>query len=143
MDTTLEVDRAKDSRTIRVAVQKQKDAEREAPMRFNLEKVADSLVLRSTVMSEPTSDFGAMANPVVELAGRMADERGGSAELKDLVLALMKQANVSDPTARRRINQAIPYGVLNAAITTTGKRIWREPLDSRNNKLGITIKTAG
>ena len=36
-------------------VQKQKDAEREGPMHFNLEKVADSLVLRPTVMADAAS----------------------------------------------------------------------------------------
>lgn len=140
MDTTVEVERDKDGRSIKVAVQKQKDAEREAPMRFSLEKVDDSLVLRPAVTVDPTADFGGITAPIVELACRMAEKRSGNIEFKDLSSALMELSSVSGSTARRKINEAIPEGDLNAVIASNGKRVWQEPVDRRNKRLGVVIK---
>lgn len=143
MDTTVEVERDKDGHSIRVAVQKQKDAERGTPMRFSLEKVGDSLVLRPAVMVDPAADFVGMADPVVELACRMAEARGGSVALKDLIQALAADRGCPAVTARRKIGAAIPEGDLNAVIATNGKRVWREPVDRRNNRLGIIVRMEG
>jgi hypothetical protein len=143
MDTTVEVERDKDGHSIRVAVQKQKDAERETPMRFSLEKVGDSLVLRPAMMVDPAADFVGMADPVVELACRMAEARGGTVALKDLIQALAADRGCPDVTARRKIGVAIPEGDLNAVIAANGKRVWREPVDRRNKRLGIIVRMEG
>jgi hypothetical protein len=140
MDTTVEVERDKDGHSIRVAVQKQKDAERETPMRFSLEKVGDSLVLHSAMMVDPAADFVGMENPVVELACRMAEARGGRVALKDLVHALAADRKCPEVTARRKINAAIPDGELNAVTAASGNRVWQEPLDRRSKKLGIVVR---
>lgn len=140
MDTTVEVERDKGGHSIRVAVQKQKDAEREAPMRFSLEKVGDSLVLHPVMMVQRAADLVELADPVVELARRMAEEGGGSVALKDLVQALAADRNCPEVTARRKISAAIPEGDLNAIIASNGKRIWLEPMDKRNKRLGIVVK---
>jgi hypothetical protein len=140
MDTTVEVERDKDGHSIRVAVQKQKDAEREAPMRFSLETVGDSLVLHPAMMVDPAADFGGVVDPVVELACRMAEERGGTVALKDLVHALAAERGCPEVTARRKIGAAIPDRELNAVTAASGKRVWQEPVDRRNKKLGIVVR---
>jgi len=141
MDTTVEVERDKDRQSIKVAVQKQKDAEREVPMRFNLEKVADSLVLRATVMTDAAGDFDGSLNPTLELACRMAVDRDGTLALKDLVAAIRERDGGSDATVRRKIRDAIPDGRKCAAVTADGQRVWLEPVNSNNAKLGIVVRT--
>lgn len=145
MDTTVEVERAGDGRSIAVAVRKQKDAEREGPMRFNLEKVAGSLVLRPTVMADAVGDFRGRTDPIVELARQMASERGGSVPLKELAEAVCERDGVADKTARRRIDEAIPKdrNRNNAKQSADGGLVWQEPADPRNPKLGILVKTEG
>ncbi|WP_399697543.1 AAA family ATPase [Xenophilus sp.] len=143
MDTTVEVDRDKDRRAITVTVQKQKDAERETPMRFNLEKVADSLVLRPTVMADAVGDFDGGADTTLEVARRMAAERGGRIALKELVEFICSRDGVSDKTARRRIEDAIPKGREGSVTTVGGWRVWLEPVNSSNPKLGIVVRTEG
>ncbi|EKU26058.1 AAA family ATPase [Xanthomonas graminis] len=143
MDTTVEVERASDGRSIKVAVKKQKDAERESPMRFNMEKVCDSLVLRPTVMEAAPGDFGAAMDPILELARQEANERGGSIPLKELVAIVCERDGVSDKTARRKIEKAVPEGRSNARASIDGFMVWQEPGDERNPKLGIQVRTEG
>lgn len=155
MDTTVEVDRDKDRRAITVTVQKQKDAERELPMRFGLERVElpgdaewngkppSSLVLRPTVMAEGAGGIDGETEPVVALAHRMAHEHGGSIALKELVEFLCSRDNVSDKTARRRIEEAIPKGRENAVAPFDGQCVWLEPVNSSNPKLGIVVRAEG
>ncbi|MCU1058953.1 AAA family ATPase [Stenotrophomonas acidaminiphila] len=143
MDTTVEVERASDGRSIKVTVKKQKDAERESPMRFNLEKVGDSLVLRPTVMDVPEGEFVGGMNPILELARQKANERGGSIPLKELAAIICERDSVSDKTARRKIEQAVPDGRSNAKATIDGFMVWLEPIDARNPKLGILVRTEG
>jgi len=143
MDTTVEVERDKDKRSIIVRVQKQKDAEREPPMRFNMEKMGDSLVLRPTVMVDATGDFGGAMDPILELARQEANERGGSIPLKELVAIVCERDGVSDKTARRKIEQAVPDGRSNAKASIDGFMVWLEPMDERNPKLGILVRTEG
>lgn len=127
MDTTVEVVRSTDGGSIEVRVRKQKDAEREPPMRFNLEKVADSLVLRATVMADAASDFA--GDPIRAMAREMA--KGGRVALKDLVEALVSRDGVSDRTARRRIEAAIPEG-RDSASASNGALVWRERTDGNS-----------
>lgn len=145
MDTTVEVERATDGHSIKVAVHKQKDAERESPIRFNLEKVADSLVLRQTVAADAAGDFDGRADLIVELARQMASERGGSVPLKELAEAVCERDGVADKTARRRIEEAIPKHCTrdNAKQSADGGLVWQEPADPRNPKLGILVRTEG
>ncbi|HEF4747423.1 TPA: AAA family ATPase [Burkholderia multivorans] len=143
MDTTVEVERDGDGRAITVAVRKQKDTEREPPMRFNLEKVADSLVLRPTVMADAAGEFDGGADTTVEVARRMAAERGGRIALKELVEFICSRDACSDKTARRRIEDAIPKGRGSAATAVGGSLVWLEPVNSSNPKLGIVVRTEG
>ncbi|WP_282271088.1 AAA family ATPase [Stenotrophomonas sp. PS02298] len=143
MDTTVEVERASDGRSIKVAVKKQKDAERESPMRFNMEKVGDSLVLRPTVMDAAPGDFGGGMDPILELARQEANERGGSIPLKEMAAIICERDGVSDKTARRKIEQAVPDGRSNARASIDGFMVWLEPIDPRNPKLGILVRTEG
>lgn len=143
MDTTVEVERASDGRSIRVTVKKQKDAERESPMRFNMEKVGDSLVLRPTVMVDAQGEFGGAMDPILELARQEANERGGSIPLKEMVAIVCERDGVSDKTARRKIEQAVPDGRSNARATVDGFMVWLEPMDERNPRLGILVRTEG
>lgn len=143
MDTTVEVERASDGRSIKVAVKKQKDAERESPMRFNMEKVDDSLVLRPTVMDIAQGDFGGGMDPILELARQEANERGGSIPLKELAEIVCARDGGADATARRKIRSAIPDGRSNAKASIDGFMVWLEPMDSRNPRLGILVRTEG
>ncbi|WP_329890297.1 AAA family ATPase [Stenotrophomonas muris] len=143
MDTTVEVERHTDKQSIRVTVKKQKDAEREPPMHFNMEKVGDSLVLRPTVMADAQGDFGGGIDPILELARQEANERGGSIALKELVAIICERDDVSDKTARRKIEQAVPDGRSNARASIDGFMVWLEPMDPRNPRLGIVVRTAG
>ena len=141
MDTTVEVERATDGHSIKVAVHKQKDAEREGPMRFNLEKVADSLVLRPTVMADAAADFGGRTDSIVELARETAGERG-TFPLKELVGIVMDRDGVADKTARRRIEKAIPEGRDSAVLAADGGLVWLERVD--NNPRGeLVVRTSG
>lgn len=143
MDTTVEVERDSDGRSIKVAVKKQKDAEREPPMRFNMEKVGDSLVLRPTVMADAQGEFGGAMDPILELARQEANGRGGGIPLKDLVAIVCERDGVSDKTARRKIEQAVPDGRSNARTSIDGFLVWLEPMDERNPRLGILVRTEG
>ncbi|HTN88826.1 MAG TPA: AAA family ATPase [Sorangium sp.] len=143
MDTTVEVERATDGRSIKVAVKKQKDAEHEPPMRFNMEKAGESLVLRATVMADAAGDFGGGMDPILELARQSADERGGSIPLKELAAIVCERDGVADKTARRKIEAAVPDGRSNARASIDGRMVWLEPMDSRNPKLGILVRTEG
>lgn len=143
MDTTVEVERASDGHSIKVAVKKQKDAEREPSMRFNMEKAGDSLVLRPTVMVDTQADFGGAMDPILELARQEANERGGSIPLKELVSIVCERDGVSDKTARRKIEQAVPDGRSNARASIDGFLVWLEPMDERNPRLGILVRTEG
>jgi len=143
MDTTVEVERDSDGRSIKVAVKKQKDAEREPPMRFNMEKVGDSLVLRPTVMADAQGEFGGAMEPILELARQEANERGGCIPLKELAAIVCERDSVSDKTARRKIEKAVPEGRSNARASIDGFMVWQEPADERNPKLGILVRTEG
>lgn len=143
MDTTVEVERASDGHSIKVTVKKQKDAERESPMRFNMEEVGDSLVLRPTVMADAQGDFGGAMDPILELARQEANERGGSIPLKELAEIICTRDGGADATARRKIRGAIPDGRSNARASIDGFLVWLEPMDERNPKLGILVRTEG
>ncbi len=143
MDTTVEVERASDGHSIKVTVKKQKDAEREPPMRFNMEKVGDSLVLRPTVMADAQGEFGGAMDPILELARQEANERGGSIPLKELAEIICARDGGADATARRKIRGAIPDGRSNARASIDGFLVWLEPMDERNPKLGILVRTEG
>ncbi len=143
MDTTVEVERHTDGHSIKVTVKKQKDAEREPPMRFNMEKVGDSLVLRPTVMVDAQGEFGGAMDPILELARQEANERGGSIPLKELAAIVCERDGVADKTARRKIEAAIPDGRGNAKASIDGFMVWLEPMDARNPRLGILVRTEG
>lgn len=143
MDTTIEVERSTDGRSLVAAVKKQKDAEREVPMRFNLEKVAESLVLRATVMADAAGEFDGRADLTLELARQIAAERGGRVALKELAEILCQRDGVSDKTARRRIEDAVPKGRDNARASGDGGVVWQEPANASNPKLGIDVRTEG
>ncbi|MCW4456408.1 AAA family ATPase [Flavobacterium sp. MXW15] len=143
MDTTVEVERASDGRSIKMTVKKQKDAEREPPMRFNMEKVGDSLVLRPTVMADAQGEFSGAMDPILELARQEANERGGSIPLKELAEIICARDGGADATARRKIRGAIPDGRSNSRASIDGFLVWLEPMDERNPKLGILVRTEG
>lgn len=134
MDTTIEVARDTDGRAVTVAVRKQKDAEREGPIRFNLEKVSDSLVLKQTMMADPDADFVEYYNPILELACKMVQEAGGELDFKNLVDAVAREHSQSERTARRVIEKVIHKGRENAVITENGTAVWLERLG--NNPKG-------
>ncbi|WP_278390901.1 AAA family ATPase [Stutzerimonas kunmingensis] len=139
MDTTIEVERMKDRYAIDVAVRKQKDAEKDPGIRFNLEKVGDSLVLHPSVMAAAEEDFA--VDPIVELACELANDKDGTVGLKELVEAVCSRLGVADKTARRKIADAIPSGRENAVTTNQGKLIWQQPVEVRNPKRGILVIT--
>ena len=127
MDATVEVERDKDGRAITVRVQKQKDAEREAPMRFNLEKVADSLVLRPTVMADAASDFADEATPNDGLLA-LACELGataGTLKAADLTDAAIKRLGLSKSSAQRAVADKVPEGRIDAVRAAwDGRHFW-------------------
>lgn len=127
MDTTVEVDRDKDGRAITMRVQKQKDAEREGPMRFNLEKVADSLVLRPTVMADAASDFADEATPNDGLLA-LACELGatvGTLKAADLTDAAIKRLGLSKSSAQRAVADKVPEGRIDAVRAAwDGRHFW-------------------
>lgn len=137
MDTTLEVVRATDGRSMTVSVRKQKDAERDPPMRFGMEKVADSLVLRPTVMADAAEDFSPSTDPILEMAREMAERGGGQVALKDVVAELRKRDGCADKTARLRISKAIPSEL------TYGCPVYLKPIDPANPRNGIVVRLAG
>ncbi len=127
MDTTVEVDRDKDGRAITMRVQKQKDAEREGPMRFNLEKMADSLVLKPTVMDDAASDFGETATQSDGLLA-LACELGaaaGTLKAADLVDAAIKYLGMSKSSAKRAAADKVPEGRIDAVRASwNGRHFW-------------------
>ena len=143
MDTTVEVERATNGRSLVATVKKQKDAEREPPMRFNMEKVGDSLVLRATVMADASGDFSGGMDPILELSRQAAEERGGSIPLKELAEIICSRDGVADKTARRRIERSVPEGREKARASVDGFMVWQEAADPRNPKLGILVRTEG
>jgi hypothetical protein len=124
---------------INVKIYKQKDEEKDPPMRFVLEKVADSLVLRSSMMADAASDCDGLIDPVQELARELAAERGGRMPLKLLVDALRKRNGKSDKTVRRQIEKSIPEGRLRAVQSADSTLLWRERMDS-NPKGEIEVR---
>ena len=127
MDTTVEVDRDKDRRAITVTVQKQKDAERETPMRFTLERMADSLVLRPTVMVDAASDFGGEAMQDDGLLALACELGASSGTLKaaDLVDAAIKRLGMSQSSAKRAVADKVPEGRIDAVRASwDGRRFW-------------------
>jgi hypothetical protein len=108
-------------------------------MRFVLEKVADSLVLRSSMMADAASDCDGLIDPVQELARELAAERGGRMPLKLLVDALRKRNGKSDKTVRRQIEKSIPEGRLRAVQSADSTLLWRERMDS-NPKGEIEVR---
>ena len=127
MDTTVEVERDKDGRAITVRVQKQKDAEREGPMRFNLEKVDKSLVLRPTVMTDAASDFADEATPSDGLLA-LACELGataGTLKAADLTDAAIKRLGLSKSSAQRAVADKVPEGRIDAVRAAwDGRHFW-------------------
>jgi hypothetical protein len=139
MDTTVEVDRDKDRRAITVTVHKQKDAEREPPMRFNLERVdlpgepdwngrpPSSLVLRPTVMVDAASDFGGEATTDDGLTA-LACELGASAgtlKASELLDAATKRLGMSKSSAQRAVTERIPEGRIDAVRASwDGRHFW-------------------
>ncbi|MBG4701564.1 AAA family ATPase [Pseudomonas aeruginosa] len=127
MDTTVEVDRDKDGRAITVRVQKQKDAEREGAMRFNLEKKADSLVLRPTVIDDAASDFAEGATQSDELLVLACELGRASGTLKaaDLVEAAIKRLGMSQSSAKRAVTDKVPEGRIDAVRASwDGHHFW-------------------
>jgi hypothetical protein len=128
MDTTVEVKRSTDGKSIEVQVRKQKDAEREPAMRFNLDKVAGSLVLHSTMMADAADDFG--ANPIRAMARELAEQHGSRFAQKLLIDAVAKRDGIPTQKARRRIADAIPGNREMAKSTLDGCAIWLERADA-------------
>lgn len=123
-DTIVEVDRASDGRSIKLMMKKQKDAEHEPPMRFDMEKVAGSLVLRAAMIADPVADFATVR--IRAMARELA--KGGRVALKELVAALCERDGVSDKTARRRVAEAIPEG-RESAVALDDSIAWTERAD--------------
>ncbi|XWO45960.1 AAA family ATPase [[Pseudomonas] boreopolis] len=139
MDTTVEVSRDKEMRAITVTVHKQKDAEREPPMRFNLERVdlpgepdwngrpPSSLVLRPTVMVDAASDFGGEANAddgLVALACELGAS-GGKVKASELLAAAAKRLGMSKSSAQRAVADKIPEGRIDAVRASwDGRHFW-------------------
>ncbi|WP_312319525.1 AAA family ATPase [Stenotrophomonas sp.] len=139
MDTTVEVERDKDRRAITVTVHKQKDAEREPPMRFNLERVdlpgepdwngrpPSSLVLRPTVMVDAASDFGGEAtrdDGLTALACELGAS-GGTVKASELLDAATKRLGMSKSSAQRAVTERIPEGRIDAVRASwDGRHFW-------------------
>mgnify|MGYP001222859025 CR=1 FL=1 len=139
MDTTVEVDRDKDRRSITVTVHKQKDAERDPPMRFNLERIdlpgepdwngrpPSSLVLRPTVMVDAASDFGGEATAddgLVALACELGAS-GGKVKASELLAAAAKRLGMSKSSAQRAVADKIPEGRIDAVRASwDGRHFW-------------------
>ncbi|WIH06942.1 AAA family ATPase [Xanthomonas translucens pv. graminis] len=139
MDTTVEVSRDKEMRTITVTVHKQKDAEREPPMRFNLERVdlpgepdwngrpPSSLVLRPTLMVDAASDFGGGATRGDGLTA-LACELGassGTVKASDLLDAATKRLGISKSSAQRAVTDKIPEGrIVAVRASWDGRHFW-------------------
>jgi hypothetical protein len=127
-DTIVEVHRPDAcGMAINVRVYKQKDEEKDPPMSFVLEKVAESLVLRSTMMADAASEFGPF-DPVRDLALELTAERGGRVPLKVLVDILTERTGKSDKTVRRLIEKSFPEGRQHAVLVKNAL-LWRERMD--------------
>jgi hypothetical protein len=127
MDTTVEVERDKDRRAITVRVQKQKDAEREGPMRFNLENADESLVLRPTVMVDAASDFGepeTRDDGLIALACELGAS-DGTVKASELLDAATKRLGMSKSSAQRAVADKIPEGRIDAVRASwDGRHFW-------------------
>ncbi|WP_411834029.1 AAA family ATPase [Pseudoxanthomonas mexicana] len=139
MDTTVEVSRDKEVRAITVTVHKQKDAEREPPMRFNLERVdlpgepdwngrpPSSLVLRPTVMVDAASDFGGEATTDDGLTALACElgASGGTVKASELLDAATKRLGMSKSSAQRAVTERIPEGRIDAVRASwDGRHFW-------------------
>lgn len=139
MDTTVEVNRDKEMRAITVTVHKQKDAEREPPMRFNLERVdlpgepdwngrpPSSLVLRPTVMVDAASDFGGEATADDGLTALACElgASGGTVKASELLDAATKRLGMSKSSAQRAVTAKIPEGRIDAVRASwDGRHFW-------------------
>ncbi|NTT26274.1 AAA family ATPase [Pseudomonas aeruginosa] len=139
MDTTVEVIRDKEMRAITVTVHKQKDAEREPPMRFNLERVdlpgepdwngrpPSSLVLRPTVMVDAASDFGGEATADDGLTALACElgASGGTVKASELLDAATKRLGMSKSSAQRAVADKIPEGRIDAVRASwDGRHFW-------------------
>jgi KaiC/GvpD/RAD55 family RecA-like ATPase len=120
MDTTVEVERDKDGRAITVRVQKQKDAEREGPMRFNLEKADKSLVLRPTVMTDEATPSDGLLALACELGAT-----AGTLKAADLTDAAIKRLGLSKSSAQRAVADKVPEGRIDAVRAAwDGRHFW-------------------
>lgn len=139
MDTTVEVIRDKEMRAITVTVHKQKDAEREPPMRFNLERVdlpgepdwngrpPSSLVLRPTSMVDAASDFVGEATPDDGLTALACElgASGGTVKASELLDAATKRLGMSKSSAQRAVTAKIPEGRIDAVrASLDGRHFW-------------------
>ena len=88
-------------------------------------------------------DFAGDTDPILELGYQEAAERGGSIPLKELAALICARDSVADKTARRKIEAAIPDGRSNAKASIDGQMVWLEPIDPRNSRLGIVVRTEG
>ncbi len=133
MDTTIVVDPAKDFRSMTVTVCKQKDAEKEVPIRFNLEPVGQSLVLRAALIAAPEEDFLPDENPFLTEVCEMVREAGGKITVKKVIDAFTSNGINTERTVRRKFEKLIFEGP-DRAITVSGLKLWLERMT--NNPKG-------
>ncbi|WP_191867909.1 AAA family ATPase [Pseudomonas coronafaciens] len=132
MDTTIEVDPAKDFRSMTVSVRKQKDAEKELPIRFSLEPIDDSLVLRDKLIADIEDDFLPNENPFLTEICEMVREAGGKITLKKVIDAFKSNGKSSESTVRRKVTKLIPEGP-DRAITVSDLKLWRKRMTNNPN----------
>ena len=127
VDTAVEVVRPdKDAPAIHIKVQKQKDAEKEKPIHFEMAKQGESMVLRMTKGSVRQSESQFVASTLLDWVAAWMEGRG-SAPFKDLIQARREHLGKgSEGSVRDDLKKHLGEGFDNAKPCSDGTRIWLE-----------------
>lgn len=126
-DTTIEVVRPNlDGPAVNVRVRKQKDAEKEKPIGFDMVQLGDSLVLRVTKDSIRETDEAFIASPVRDWAAQQVLERGGRMSFKALLEARMDLTLGKESKTRNELKAVLIEGYDSAKATpcSDGSIVW-------------------
>ena len=126
MDTTVEVVRPdEDGMAMHVRVRKQKDAEKEKPIHFEMAKLADSLVLKVTKDGAKQTDAQFVAGTLLDWIAASVGAVG-SMPFKDLLEARMALTLGKPRKTRDELMDALGEGFERGKTSSDGTRVWRE-----------------
>jgi hypothetical protein len=126
-DTTIEVIRPdEEGMSINVRIRKQKDGEKATPMRFEMAKIAESLVLRVTMEATKGTDEAFIGTPLRDWVAREVLASGGRMAFKALVEARVELTKGKERMTRINLQAVLAQGQGNAKPSSDGTRIWME-----------------